>query len=105
VPTGLEGPHTAKFQVTWTGPPNPHGKTVTYQLRHQPSVAIPLSDGWYGSRVGGEVGSWKGRKEGWGSLPPPQWGGGRGGGGDDRRAAGWYGSRVGPGEFGKANFA
>ena len=53
VPTGLEGPYMAKFKVKWSGPPSPDNNgMVSYQLKHQPSVSIPLSDGWYGTKVG-----------------------------------------------------
>lgn len=50
LPTGLTAPHTASFKVAWRGPPSPAG-TVTYRVAHQPSVSIPLSDGWYGTKV------------------------------------------------------
>jgi hypothetical protein len=44
----------AKFKVMWSGPPSPENNgIVSYQLKHQPSVSIPLSDGWYGTKVSG----------------------------------------------------
>lgn len=53
VPTGLgEDTYTASFKVRWVGPPSPTGDVV-YKLVHQPAVSIPLSDGWYGTKVSG----------------------------------------------------
>lgn len=53
VPTGLEDePYTTSFKVAWDGPPlGAGGESVTYRVVHQPSVSIPLSDGWYGTKV------------------------------------------------------
>jgi hypothetical protein len=53
LPSGLNEPHTATFKVRWTGAPAASGEVV-YKLVHQPAVSIPLSDGWYGTKVGEE---------------------------------------------------
>jgi hypothetical protein len=57
VPTGLEDePYTTSFKVAWEGPPLAGGEgVVTYRVVHQPSVSVPLSDGWYGTKVRGAV--------------------------------------------------
>jgi hypothetical protein len=62
LPTGLDEPHTATFQVRWTGAPAPSGEVV-YKLVHQPAVSIPLSDGWYGTKVGPASGRRGGARE------------------------------------------
>jgi hypothetical protein len=50
LPSGLQGPFNTSFMLTWTGPPSTSG-TVTYRLVHQPSAAMGLGNGWYGSPV------------------------------------------------------
>lgn len=49
-PSGLKGPYTTSFTVNWKGPPAASGK-VTYIVAHQPSSAISLSNGWYGTEA------------------------------------------------------
>jgi hypothetical protein len=47
LPSNLSEPFTTNFTVTWTGPSNPSRDLVVYNIVHQPSKALTISDGWY----------------------------------------------------------